>query len=816
MTLGRFMRWDEIVQDLRHGSRRIARRPRFAAAVVLTMALGVGANTAIFSAVYEILLRPLPLPQPHQLAAVFSFDRTTGKYISSSYPEYDDFQRQSRAFQQLSAYVRLPLNVTLLGGTDRMPVEAVTANYFSMLRLLPAAGRLFDAGDRHAPVAVIGESLWRRAFQGSPDAVGRALTIEGRAFTVVGVAPASYRGTNLNWYDPPEVWIPLESAQLVVPRFRQIGIFEHREMRWLVLIGRLRPGTTPSEAQAELETIAARESAGRVTALAFSATSAKFWPSYRSVVDRSLLVLVIMAALVLLMACANMTGLLLARGLGRRQEMAIRISMGASRSRLVRQLVVENLLLAVPGFVAAIAAAAGLQRALLKFPTALGVALALDLNLDAPALIFCAFLTFVVAALVGLASARRGSQPVLVPALKGGALDQPRSRFVRIQPSLVVIQVAVSTILLVATGLLARSLVAAYSTELGYRADHLLTMSMGMSAADISTDRSDDRRREFVSRVARLPGVAGVAYAARLPFDVQSAVGVSADPSAMRPTLTADYSAAGPGLLTTLGIGIVAGRDFTAADEAGPARAAIVNETLAAILFPTANPVGRAILVRPGAKDAAVLHVVGVSRGVRASAWQPPKPYLYVPLSASPAPPQRLVVRTMLEPHSVEPMIRREWRRLAPREPLFDVAAGEEIVRTSLAPQRLGLALAGSFGLLALGLAGLGIYTIVSSSVERCARETGIRLAVGASPPVVVREVLARVLAPAFLGVFAGIGGCLAISPLLSVMVKGVPARDPAVFAVAGACLVAISTLAALGPALRAGRRDPASALKAV
>src|ERR1017187_6137654 len=360
-------------RNLRFGVRTLRRTPAFAAAAILTLALGIGANTAIFSLIDEILLRPFPLPHPAQLAQIYSFNRKTGSFVSSSYPDYDDFRRRSLSFRQLAAYVRLPLDVTLGSHVERISVEAVTDNYFAMLELPPLAGRTIDREEElsGAPVATIGEILWRQRFGGDASVVGKAIAIEEHRFTIVGVVPKRYQGTNLNWGDPPEIWIPLHASPLAVPGFAAADIF-HRRIPWLVVTGRLRPTATVAQAEAELKTIAAdiaREQPATnrdLTARAFGLSRSKFWPAYRDSLARSLMVFAGAAGLVLLLACANVSNLLLQRALKRRREFAVRLAIGAGRAGLVRQLMAESLLVAIPAFGCALLVARGLEAVLLQ------------------------------------------------------------------------------------------------------------------------------------------------------------------------------------------------------------------------------------------------------------------------------------------------------------------------------------------------------------------------------------------------------------------------------------------------------------------
>src|SRR5579883_2705227 len=340
--------FDTLLRDTQYALRILARSPGYAAAAILTLALGIGANTAIFSAIDEILFRPPDVPEPQRLVQVYNFNRKTSTYLSSSYPDYLDFRRQARSFQNLAAYVRFPLNVQIGGeASERISVEAVSDNYFAMLRVPPLIGHAFGPADDvsgAAPVALIAEDLWRARLRADPGIIGRTITISGRPFTVIGVVPKKVTGLNLNWVTPPRVWIPLRATALVLPRFDRV--IERRTAIWLVLTGRLNPGVSLFSAQAELRAVAANIAGNRdLTAVLYPLGRSKFWPSYRNDIRTSLTGFGIASGLILLLACANVSNLLLGRVIARRRELAMRLAIGAGRGRIVRQLLTEAALL---------------------------------------------------------------------------------------------------------------------------------------------------------------------------------------------------------------------------------------------------------------------------------------------------------------------------------------------------------------------------------------------------------------------------------------------------------------------------------------
>ena len=382
-------RWlwlDHLWQDACLSARTLARHSGFTAAVVVMLALAIGANTAIFSVADEALFRPLPLPEAKQLTAIYNYNQKTSRYLSSSYPDYVDYRQNAQSFEQLSAYVRYPLGVSTGGRTLRVPVEAVTPEYFQMLRLVPLIGSTFSRDD--APEALLSERLWREHFGKDPGVLGATVRIERQPFTVIGVIPESYLGTNLNWSEPPEVWIPMRAIAIPVPRLEQMKIFGMRQARWLVMLGRRKPGVSIEQAQAELTNLAANIASADpansdVTAVAFEASRSKFWPAFRERVTLALGVFGIAALLVLLLACANISNLLLERTLARRREIAIRTALGAGRARLIRQLLVEGMLLVTPGLLGALWISGVLAKLVARYPRAIGeIPLSLEPHTD--------------------------------------------------------------------------------------------------------------------------------------------------------------------------------------------------------------------------------------------------------------------------------------------------------------------------------------------------------------------------------------------------------------------------------------------------
>ena len=807
---------DVLLRDTRYALRTLARSPGYAAAAILTLALGIGANTAIFSSIDEILFRPPNLPQPEQLAQVYSFNRKTSTYVSSSYPDYLDFRQQARSFENLAAYVRFPLNVQLLGDlSERISVEAVSGNYFAMLRVPPLAGRAFASADDvpgAAPVAMIAEELWRTRLQADPAVLGRPIEISGRQFTVIGIVPKSVTGLNLNWVTPPRIWIPLRTTVLVIPRFDRV--FDSRAAVWLVLTGRLNTGVPISTAQAELQAIAAHIAGKRdLTALVYPLSRSKFWPSYRKDIRTSLTGFGIASGLILLLACANVSNLLLGRAIARRRELAMRLAIGAGRGRIVRQLLTESAVLAVLSCGAALGVAYGLMRLLLQFPSALGLTLNLDLHLESHALTFCVALSALAIALFGLAPAIQTAGLAIMPSLKDSGNASAGGRHQWFRSGLVALQAAFAMILLVGGGLYGRALWTAYSTDLGFQSNRLLTAEFSVPPSGKTEEQIRNDQRSLLDHLSSAPGIVSATWSSmgiftpgRFRASIQAEVG--------RPPVAATCEFVGRDYFRTLGIPLIEGHDYTARDEETGTRA-IVNRTLARALWAGAGPVGRTILMEAPGRANAPFIVAGVAGDTKdGSVWEQPEPHLYLPASQSQVSAGFLAVRTSVPPAELAQPLRKLWGELEPLAPLDDIQTGEERVNLALTPQRVAAAILGGFSLLALLLTAVGLYSVVAFSVAQQKREMGIRIAIGASPGSIFAAVLRKSMIPAVAGLAAGMAASVPLMHVVAAKARNVSPYDEPTYLAVALILAAVACVAAMVPARRAMRVDPASALR--
>jgi predicted permease len=808
---------DTLRQDLRLALRTLRRAPGFATVAVLCLALGIGANTAVFSVVNAVLLRPPPVAEPDRLVRLWEAERRGGGYGSVSFPNYRDWAREARAFTGLAAYHGRSLTLGGAGEPERVQAVAATANVFRVLGVQPLLGRAFapgeDAPDRPA-VVVLSEGIWRRRFGADPAVVGRTIPLDTATATVVGVMPAALSAR----LSPvgADLWVPYR------PSPEQAAA---RGDKGLSVLGRLGLGVTLEQAAAQLRAVAARLE--RAYPETQTNTSARVVPLRDDVVGgarRPLGVLLGAVALVLVIACANVAGLLLARASARRPEVAVRLALGASRAALVRQFLVEGLVLSFAG--AAVGAALAWAGLRVLAPLAAGaLPVADDLTLDGRVLAALAGVAMLSGVAVSLVPALRASAPGAAGRLTGAlggqrttvGGDQQRAR-----GALVVAELAFSLVLLVGAGLLLRGFVALRGTPSGLVTAHVLTAHVPVPAGRYPPGTGPTRLvGPVLERVRAIPGVRSAGAISLLPvqsawtwgnFTVEGRLTPAPDDAP-----SAELRLTSPGVFRSLGIPVRAGRDFTDADGHPGARVVIVNEALAREALAGADPLGQRLR-----RTGEVYTVVGVVGDVRqAGLDQAPHPELHFPsgdstAAAAPWVPDHLtlVVRTAGPPAAVAAAVRDAARAVDPGAPVFDVQTMDAVVTRSLGGRRLTLYLLGSFAGVALALAAAGLYGVIAYLVAQRTRELGVRVALGARPGDVVRLVLwggARLTA---LGVGLGLVGALALSRLLEGLLYGVGARDPLTFAAVPVVLAGVALLAAYVPARRAGCVDPLLAIR--
>ena len=802
---------EELAHDARHALRQLRAAPGFTAVALLTLALGIGANTAIFSVVRGVVLRPLPYAEPERVVRVFETTRA-GERSAVSPTNFADWRDQARSFAGLAAITGGDATLTR-AGAEPLVVEQqwATAELFAVLGTRPIVGRVFAPGDDRvgAPrIAVLGEGLWRRAFGADPGVVGRTVTIDGEPYDVVGVVPAG-----AGFPVQGELWTPLELDPAELPTMRGA--------HYLRVVGRLAPGATVESAAAEMRAIGARlaqqyprwnEGEGADVAGARDAMVGE--------VRTPLLVLLAAVGLVLLVACANVANLLLARGVGRAGEMAVRAALGAGRGRLARQLLTESAVLALLGGLLGTAVAVGLTRLFVRYaPTDLP-RLA-EVRVDGTVLAVALLTVVVVGALAGVGPALQSGRVGLDRALREGGRGGVGRGGLRVVDGIAAAEMALAVMLLVGAGLLVRSFDRLRQVDPGFVPEQALSFTVTLPEA---TYESPDRQRRFaealVARVGALPGARSAGATFLLPL-AGGYYGLSVEtlddqPVTIEPQPSAQIRTATPGFFAAMGIRLVQGRGITAADRAGAPPVVVVNETAARRLFPDGRAIGRRITL--GTKRDGVPfggEIVGIvgdvrQRGLDADAL----PEVYASHDQWPFRDLAVVVRAAGDPAALASGVRAIVRDLDPNLPVSTLATLEEVVGASVARPRFYMLLLGGFAAAALLLAAIGVYGVISYAVGRRTREIGVRLALGATSGRVLREVVGRGLALATIGLVVGGAGALVVTRLLRSLLFGVGATDPVAFAGAALLLVAVAVGAAIVPARRAARVSPIAAMR--
>ena len=812
-----------VLQDVRYGLRMLWRSPGFTAVAVVSLALGIGVNTAIFSLFNAVLVRPLPV--------VAGQGSLVWLRAPNSYPDYLDYSAQARSFEGLAAVTGTrEFSLTRGGEPELLRGEFVTANYFDVLGVRPRLGRGFlaEEGRDPAPVVVLSDRLWRTRFGADPSIVGGRITLNGLGFTVVGVAPEKFIGTEVGL--DRELWVPLSLEPVLNPqRAAREGrgdesLLRERHSYWLAVFGRLKGGVTREQAGAEMDALARRvaEAAGdRADAEALRrvqplALSGGLDPRDREEALPVAGVVMGVVGLVLLIACANLAGLLLARAAVRRRETAVRQALGASRRRLIRQWLTESVLLGVLGGAAGLLLALWANDVMLSYAGATPLA-SLDLGLDFRVLAFALFVSVGAGIVFGLAPALQASRLDIVTALKTeDALARAGSRRSRLRAVFVTAQVTLSVVLLVCAGLFIRSLQSAHSIDPGFRVERALTVPVDLGLLRYEQAGGQAFYRELLSRVASQPGVesASLVRFAQLGFSfAQGQVFAEGKTGEGDEGASTGFNVVGPRYFETMGTRLVRGRDFAEADREGAPGVVVVNETLARMLWPDEDALGKRLSFE-GARGP-FLEVVGVARdGKYRSLGDRSRPYVYRPLMQSYEPKMTLVVRTSGEPAALAGAVRGQLRALDPNLPVAEMRTLAEQFDLSLLPSRVAAWTLGAFGLLALALAAIGVYGVVSYSVAQRTREIGVRVALGASRRDVLRLVLGEGLKMVAAGLGVGLLLALAATRLVAGFLYGVTASDPVTFAGVPVLLGAVALAAGYLPARRATKVDPMKALR--
>lgn len=802
----------DLWQDLRYGLRMLAKNPGFTTVAVVALALGIGANSAIFSVVNAVLLRPLPYKNPDAL--VMMWDEQTHLGFPKDTPSpanFLDWREQNTVFEGMVAMGQSSYNLTGAGEPERFDGRRVSANLFSLLGVEPQLGRAFTA-DEDKPgsrVVILSHRMWQSRFGSDATIIGRALNLNGEAYTVVGVMPHGFQ-------------FPAKRDQLWVPIAFSAEEASQRGSHYLEVLARMKPGVTLQQARAEMSTIAARlekqypEQNMRVGIVVT--------PLHEEVVGNikpALLILLGAVGFVLLIACANVANLLLARAAVRQKEISLRLALGASRTRLIRQFLTESVLLAgMGGVVGLLCSLAGIRILKGFIPDTISQVQAI--NLDSKVLFFTLLVSLATGLIFGLAPAMQASNFNLNETLKEGGRDSGASvRGNRIRALLVMGEVAGSFVLLIGAGLLINSFLHLRTLDPGFRTDHLLTAKIELSELKYP----DKERRvpfytELLHRVSALPGVESAAVAGNLPFTYDGdsmPIGIEGrvDPP---PDQRVDvvYRAVGPGYFSTMGIKIVQGRDFNEQDKSDSVQAVVISEKTARHYWPGENALGKRL--KPGltTSEGPWREVIGVVKDTRQNDFvAPPKMQMYfVHSQINSFAPNALVVRTSIDPLSIATSVRNAVWSIDKDQTVSDVRTMEDIVSTAIARQRFSTMLLGIFAVLALVLAAVGIYGVMSYSVAQRTREIGIRIALGARRTDVLKLAMGQGLRLVVIGVAIGLVASMVLTRVMASLLFGVSATDPLTFVTISLVLLGVAMLASYIPSVRATKVDPMVALR--
>ncbi len=813
---------EAIWHDLRFSLRTLARSPGFAAMAVLSLALGIGANTAIFSFLNKLLLQPPPVAAPGELARLYTVRTTPTDYNLLSYPDYLDYRDRNRTLAGVAAYRIVTGNIGNAGETQQAWGLMVTGNYFDVLGVKAVLGRTFlpeeDRTEGTHPVVVLSHAYWQKRFGGDPAVVGRKILLNTHPFTVAGVAPPGFHGAESIYL--ADFFAPI----LMQPQVETGGSWlRNRGLHMLTVIARRKPDVSLAQAEADLRSISEvlaqthpAENEGRRAKL-LNGVGVIFPDLERGIVFFSSFLMAVIG-LVLLLACANIANLLLARASKREREIAIRLALGTSRARLIRQLLTESLLLAALGGAAGVALAAALLQVFAAVRPPIPVPVETSYSIDWRVAAFALGLALVTGLVFGLLPALRASRPDLVTALKA-SLSEGGFKKSRLRSGLVVAQVALSLVLLAGAGLFLRSLGAAQKVDPGFETEKILMAAFETGNAGYDEVRGRAFAAALTERLTALPGVRRVALTHDVPFPINGGqyTGVTKegeDPREARRRPNVFYTQISAGYFETLGVELAAGRDFGASDTPDRPRVAIVNEAFARMHWPKdANVTGKRISTR--GEKGPFLEIAGVVRDFRnATLGSPARPMIFVPVSQSYPGFLTAVVRVDGDPARLAGAVRGAIRELDPNVPILTLETMPEHLGLSLFVPRVAAAVLSFFGVMALVLASIGVYGVMAFLVSRRTREIGIRMALGASASDVRRAVFREGLTLAGLGLAVGLAGAVALGQAAASLLFGISPADPVALGGVTVLLTLVALLACAVPAQRAMRVDPMVALR--
>ena len=807
---------DSVLKDLRFAVRGLLKRPAFTAIAVITLGLGIGASTAIFSVVNSVMLRPLPYPNADRIVAIRELN-PEGKRIQTTGPNFIDWRAQSTVFEHLAAIKRTSINLTLADRAERVNFAQTSADFFDVFGVGPQLGRLFVAGDEqagHAPVVVLSDALWRRVFGADPGIVGQQITLDAQSYTVIGVAPPGFQ-----YPDKAEVWLP---PLKLAPEFnREVEPTDRRGMGYLNVVGLLKPGVSVAQAASEMETITSRlrqqypntnnRRFNRVLALHEHLTGES---------NKMLWLLFGAVMFVLLIACANVANLLLASATSRSREIAIRVALGASRWRVVRQLLTESAILALMGGALGLALSSWGVTVLTKllpqeFPRLN------EIGMDWRVFGFTLGASLLTGFIFGFAPALHISKTDVQEAMKeSGRGTAGSTRHTRLRHALIVTEVALSVVLLAGAGLLFRSFMRLQSVNAGFTAQQVLTAQLSPAGPRFQQDDSYSAFYEQVlERVRTIPGVTSAGTINTLPLAGGPTIAFRVEGRPILPVdrwVPTNMRSVSPDYFNTMNIPVLQGRSFTPEDRTGPRRL-LINQALAQRDFPNEDPVGKRITLGNTDENNQPIwfEIIGVTANVRSQELrEEAPPELYFSAAQIPFSKVAVVVRSTVEPESLAPALRQAVAEVDRTVPVADVRTMEHIVSESVTQPRFNLFLLGLFGGIALLLSAAGIYGVTAYTVTQRTHEMGIRLALGAQVSDVLKLVLGQGMAVIGIGLVIGLAASFALMRLMRSLLFGVGENDPLTFAAITLVLLLVALLACYIPARRATKVDPMIALR--
>jgi predicted permease len=812
---------NSFIKDFQYAFRSLFKRPAFVAISVITLALGIGANTAIFSLLNTILLRPLPVAHPEHVVSV-SVRGKNDSMQAFSYSNYKDFRDRNQVLDGLLIYRFAPLSLSRDGNNQRVWGYEVSGNYFDVLGVSAFKGRTFapdeDVTKLSHPVVVVSYSGWQKRFAEDPNLVGKEILLNNHTFKVVGITPENFKGTELVY--TPDLFVPISMIEWVEPGTTWL---DNRDSQNFFAVGRLKAGVQVKQAEGALNILAqqlAKEYPETNEGQTISVIPPGFIiPELRNAVVSFAGVLMAVVTLVLLIACANIAGLHLARATDRRKEIAIRLALGANRLRLIRQLLTESVLLSLMGGAVGVLLAFWIVNALLSFRPPLDFPLTAEVALDWRVMVFSFLVSLVTGVAFGLAPALHSTRFALVPALKD-TTSQAGYRRSWLRSALVVAQLALSLTLLVGAGLVVRALQQLRTLNPGFNPNNAVMLSLDVGLQGYDRARGEQFFRQLTARVETLPGIRSVALSNFVPLSLNyssNTVFVEGQPAEKGANVpTAMAASAGPRYFETMGTTILYGREFSDQDKADSERVAIVNEALVRRLF---NPgsisdvVGKRISF--SGSGGPFVRIVGIAKdGKYFNIAEEPRMFVWTPLSQFYSSSIILVVRTSGNPEAAISTLRSAVQSLDPNIPLYDVKTMNEHMKLSLFPARVAATVLGGFGLVALTLAGIGIYGVTSYSVSQRTREIGIRMALGAQRRDVLRLILTSGAKLASVGVVLGLFGAVALTRVITSLLFGITPMYVITFVIVSVGLTVVSLLACYIPARRATKVDPLKALR--